>query len=222
VGLSVALLSHETLSELLNADLLSKEPKMTESREQLVNEPREWATLDSEIVYKNSYFAVLEDEVSLPAGEETTFVYISRSPAVIIAPILDNGQVVLVRQYRYIIGQDSWELPAGSVVDGETPAEAASRELEEETGYVARTLAPMNRMFTSNGTTDEVVHAFAALDLSHTSQKLEITECDMVVRAFGIQECTDMILRGDITCAGTSLTLLYLQHWLSSKRCEQI
>jgi ADP-ribose pyrophosphatase len=182
------------------------------------DKPRKWRRLSSKVAYENDFFRIIEDKVLVKPKNLVSFTYVSRLPGVIIAPLLDRNRIILVRQFRYIVGEDSWEFPAGGVNPTETPLSAARRELEEESGYAPGELILMNSLYTSNGTSDEVIHLYAAIGLSSAKQKLDSTESDMVSKVFSISESLEMAFNGTITCAGTCLTLLCLQHYLSTGR----
>ena len=84
--------------------------------------------------------------------------------------------VVLIKNERHCVNETLWELPAGTLEDGEDPAACAKRELEEETGYAAETLVPLGGFFSSPGFTTEYLHAFVAVGLTQTEQSLDETE----------------------------------------------
>lgn len=175
-----------------------------------------WELVQSATVYDGRRFKVKNDAVLLPNGFTTEYTYIDKSPAVMVVPVINENQLLMVRQYRYIVNVFSWEFPAGGILSGETPEEAAYRELLEETGYSAERLVPMSKVFTSNGNSNEHVYLYAAYDLHNVGQELEITEFDMLVKPFAISKCFEMVKQGVITCAGTILSLLYFQFFLNN------
>ncbi|MBP2657957.1 MAG: hydrolase [Firmicutes bacterium] len=93
--------------------------------------------LASKVVFKGNLLNVFSDQVELPNGKKASREYIKHPGAVAVVPITQEGNIVLVRQYRYPIGKLLLEVPAGKLDKGEQPDECALRELEEETGYVA-------------------------------------------------------------------------------------
>ena len=94
--------------------------------------------LSSKTAHRGGFFELKEDRVRLPDGKETVREYLIHPGAVVIIPVLDNGDLVMEWQYRYALKQHFYELPAGKLKPGEDPLECAKRELLEETGYVAQ------------------------------------------------------------------------------------
>jgi len=96
--------------------------------------------------------------------------------AVVILPLLPGDRVVLIHNYRFTVGRELLELPAGTLEPGEPPIVCAARELEEETGYAAGRLEPIGEFYTTPGVSNERMWAFAAYDLKATAQSLDPTE----------------------------------------------
>lgn len=92
--------------------------------------------------------------------------------AVVILPITCNGDIVMIRNYRYTIEEELCELPAGTREAGEEPLDTAARELAEETGYQAKSLKPLLQFYPSPGVLTERMHAFVATELTHVGQNL--------------------------------------------------
>lgn len=101
---------------------------------------------------------------------------VSFGSSVVVLPVLDDGRVLLIRQWRAAVGGWVIEAPAGRVEQGESPEQAAARELEEETGYRASRLEPLYSAYVSPGYSDEVQFAFIAYGLTPTRQSLEEDE----------------------------------------------
>lgn len=93
--------------------------------------------------------------------------------AVVILPLLDDNRIVMIRNYRYSVEQELWELPAGTMEPEEAPLRTAERELREETGYRASKLSPLLEFYTSPGICTERMHAFIATGLTHVGQDLQ-------------------------------------------------
>ena len=113
-------------------------------------------------VYEGRVVSLDVDEVSEPGGVEGTREVVRQSGSVAALPVLADGRIVLVRQYRYAVDDFVWELPAGRRDAGETPEAGARRELEEEVGLRAGALEPLVVFWTTPGFCDEVMHLFRA------------------------------------------------------------
>lgn len=145
--------------------------------------------------------------VTFPGGRQLTREIVRHPGAVVIVPILDNGDVVLIWNKRISIGQKLLECPAGTLEKGEEPALCAARELIEETGYEAATIVPLGWFHTTPGLTDEKMHAFAAKGLKEVGQNLEEDE-DIEVEVVKAGEALGRIDRGEFSDAKSMLALL--------------
>jgi ADP-ribose pyrophosphatase len=128
--------------------------------------------------------------------------------AVVILPLLDDGRVGLVRNYRASIDEALWELPAGTLEPGEDPLAAAHRELAEETGFWAERMELLATFFSSPGIMDERMHLFVAERLRAGSQHLDEGE-QIELAPAGWDECLAMARNGQIRDAKTLVGLLY-------------
>ncbi|MCE5319238.1 MAG: NUDIX hydrolase, partial [Parachlamydia sp.] len=103
--------------------------------------------MEADTVYHGDRF----DVVSLPIGNNKRRDVILHPGAVVILPILDHEHILLIRNQRFAVGKELWELPAGTLEKGEAPLETAKRELIEETGYEAAEMEPLTQFYTSPG-----------------------------------------------------------------------
>jgi ADP-ribose pyrophosphatase len=127
-----------------------------------------------------------------------------------VVPLLDDGRVVLIRQYRPIVGVEIWELPAGTLEAGESAEACAQRELREEAGYAAGRLEPLGEALADPGLTDERIFLFVARDLRPVDRSLDADEHIAVVPV-PLAEAYRMLEAGEILDAGTLLALLRLR-----------
>lgn len=116
-------------------------------------------------VFSGQMLNMYVDTVLLPNDKKATREYVKHPGAVAILPILPDGKIVFVRQYRYPVQKVLYELPAGKLDIGELPENCALRELREETGYVANKLEKLTSIFTVPAFCDEVIHIYKASDL---------------------------------------------------------
>jgi ADP-ribose pyrophosphatase len=147
------------------------------------------------------------DEVLEPGGVQGRREVVRQRGSVAALPVLDDGRVVLVRQYRYAVDALVWELPAGRRDPGETPEEGARRELEEEVGLRAGTLDPLLVFWTTPGFCDEVMHLFRATGLTPVPPRPEADE-KIESATFTLDEAMAMLARGEIREGKTLVALL--------------
>ncbi|TPW11077.1 MAG: ADP-ribose pyrophosphatase [bacterium] len=167
---------------------------------------------------------IVNQETTLdPAtGQRHTRGTIRHPGVAVIVPILDDGQILLMRQYRYAVGGELWELPAGTMagresgrfVDSpETPEGCAARELEEETGWRATRLEPLGVAFAMPGMSDELIHCFAAHGLEETRTERDEGELIREVRPISGDELRQMVVTNRIRDAKTLVALMF--HWMA-------
>lgn len=164
--------------------------------------------INSKIGFEGRLLQVNIDTVKLPDGSESTRELIHHPGAVAVIPILDDGRIVFVKQYRYPIASILYELPAGKLDRGEDPDFCAKRELSEETGYSAQNWRKLTSIVTTPGFTDEVIHLYVARNLEKHEQHTDEDEFIEIV-AFTAEQVKQMVLNGEIYDAKT-LSALYL------------
>ena len=162
--------------------------------------------MSSRIVYRGTTLVVSQDEVVLPGGRRIELDVVRHPGAAAIVPFESPTDVLLIRQYRYAAGGTILEVPAGKL-DGEDPEICAARELEEEAGRRAGRLEKLGSILTTPGFTDEVIHLFAAFDLTPTEARLEAHEVLSVVR-MPFAEAVDKVERGEIDDAKSVCAIL--------------
>jgi len=169
--------------------------------------------LSGEEVFSGKLLRVRRDVVRLPDGAEAVREYIRHPGAVLVVALLDDGRVVLERQFRYPHGRDFIELPAGKLEPGEPHLETAKRELLEETGYVAAEWRRLGVIHTSIGYTDESIEMFLARRLTKRQAKLDDEEF-LEVFDVPFEEAVAMVRDGRITDAKSVAGLLWVKSFL--------
>ena len=167
-----------------------------------------WTITAQREVYDNPWITVKEYDVIRPDGAPGLYgVMEPKNLAVGVVPIFENGDTVLVGQYRFAIDMPSWECPEGGGPLGEEPLTTAKRELAEETGWSAANWRELNRMAVSNSVTSEWGVGFLAWGLSEGAPNREGAEADMTVRRLPFQSALAMAMSGEITDAFSILML---------------
>jgi len=174
--------------------------------------------VSGEEVYSGRLLRVRRDVVRLPDGSEGVREYIRHPGAVLVVPLLEDGRVVLVRQFRYPHGRDFLELPAGKLDAGEAHLETAKRELLEETGYVASAWKRIGLIHTSIAYTDEGIEFWLARGLEQRGARLDAGEF-LEVLTLPFEEALEMVRGGGITDAKTVAALLWVNEWGQSDFC---
>jgi len=171
-----------------------------------------WRTRSSRTIYQNPWLRLREDLVELPSGRTTVYGVVSTGSCVGVLPFLDPDTVVLVRQYRYVAGRHTWEMPTGGVAPGEPITDAAQRELAEESGYRAGRLEPVCVYHTSKSVMDETAHLFLAFDLTRAMDPPEPDETESFqVRPHRFQQVLGMVDAGEIVDSMTIIAVLQAQ-----------
>ena len=167
-----------------------------------------WKTLSSKPIYENKWMSLREDVAEMPDGRTTLYGVVTFGDCVGVVPFLDDGQVVLVRQYRYVSKHAPWEIPTGGVDQGEPIMEAAQRELQEEIGYRAENLTLVSRYHTSKSVCDETAHIFIGEGLSPSEQIPDETEF-IEIRAFPFAEALRMVVASEIVDSMSVIGILH-------------
>jgi len=155
--------------------------------------------LSSDIVFTGKVFSIERARVRLPHGRESTQEIVRHSKSAVLIPIPAPGHVILIRQYRFSLNTWMWELPAGSVDEGETPEQAARRECHEEIGKVPSTIVRLAAVYPTPGYCDEEMVFFRVSNLEDTDETAAVDEDeDIEVRVFELREARDMVRRGEI------------------------
>src|SRR3984957_18293972 len=159
-------------------------------------------TISSKIVFKGKVFSVRRDEVIEPSGVRATRDMIAHSGSVVVMPVLDDGKIVLIRQYRHAARQYLWELVAGRIDPGENIKQAAVRELIEETGLRAKKMRLFLDFWPSPGFLEEKMFVLVARGVTQGEAEPEEDE-KIEAKAFGRAELQKMLRTGVLRDAKT-------------------
>jgi ADP-ribose pyrophosphatase len=172
--------------------------------------------IESTPVYRGKLLEVRLDRVRLPDGHESTREYVIHQGAVVIIPLLDNGELIFERQFRYQLGRAFLELPAGKIDPGEDILNTGKRELLEETGYSAREWRYLGVMHPCIGYSSERIEIFIARGLQRESgQRLDHGEF-LDVLDLSLDDALLAIRNGEITDAKTITALFWAEKVIRS------
>jgi ADP-ribose pyrophosphatase len=164
--------------------------------------------LKSEVLMKGRAFAIRRDYLKTPDGRETKLDIIEHGGSVVVIPVDEHGNILLVRQYRHATGGDLLELPAGTLDEDEDPEVCAAREIREETGMAAKVLTKLGEFYLAPGYSDEFMIVYLATELSDSPLDADDDEF-LSLEAVPIAEAIRMAERGQIPDA-KSLAALFL------------
>jgi ADP-ribose pyrophosphatase len=173
-------------------------------------------TETSEQVWRGRLLDVRRDTVRLPDGATATREYIRHPGAVVVVPLLEDGRLVLTRQWRHPLARVFVEFPAGKIDRGEAPLACGMRELTEETGYTAAEWARAGVMHNAIGYCDEAIEIWFARGLAEGAARPDDEEFVEAV-VLDEAELADRVARGDVTDAKTIAGLLWLQNWRAGR-----
>jgi ADP-ribose diphosphatase len=164
--------------------------------------------LGSEMIYQGKVFGLRRDEVLEPSGLRATREVITHPGSVVVLPVLPDGRIVMIRQYRHATRQYLWELVAGRKEPEETPKQGAARELLEETGYRAKRFKVFLDVFPTPGFLEERMYLLLAEGLTAGEAQPEEDE-KIEVRAYRLKELKQMIKSGRLRDAKSIAGILY-------------
>jgi ADP-ribose pyrophosphatase len=170
--------------------------------------------VESALVYEGGFIRVHKDSVLLPDGAVTSREYITHPGAVAVLAMLDSGNLVMERQYRYAPQREFIELPAGKIDHGEDILICAKRELLEETGYVATEWIHLTTAWPCIGYADERMEYFLARGLVHQGSQLDDGEF-LEVFELSLPEAIEWIRLGKINESKTIVGLFWLEKYLN-------
>jgi ADP-ribose pyrophosphatase len=168
--------------------------------------------LQSETLLQGSFLHVRRDTVRLPTGDSATREYVVHPGAVMVVPLLDDGRLVLERQYRWPLQRVLLEFPAGKIDPGEDARSCAVRELAEETGYRAAEWARAGVMHNAAAYSTEAIEVWFARGLSLGERQLDHGEHIDVID-MDAAELDRLAASGELTDAKTLIGLLWLSRW---------
>lgn len=170
-------------------------------------------TISKETIFEGKVVSLYIHNVELPNGKESTREIVVHRGAVGIVPVDNNGNVILIKQFRKPVEEELWEIPAGKLDNGETPEKCAERELCEEIGFKPTVLIRLTSIYTSPGFSNEVIHLFLAKGLEE--DKIENDEDEFLTSStYTFDELMGMINQGKIKDSKTITGILIARELL--------
>jgi len=169
-------------------------------------------TVSSKNIFSGRLLRVYLDEVSLPDGSRSTREWIKHQGASAVLPVFENGDVMLVRQFRYPPAKIFYEAPAGKIDPSEEAGVTARRELKEEAGLTCRHFRYIGQFYPCIGYSDEIIHLYTAWDIEAFEQKVDEDEFILKER-LPFREAVKMVHAGEISDGKTIVTVLRAWHW---------
>lgn len=163
--------------------------------------------MPDETLFQGCRFRVVRKQQQGVSGRTLFREVVIHPGAVVIVPVLQDGRICLIKNYRVSVDETLWELPAGTLEPDEDPLECALRETKEETGYIAGKMEFLQTFYMSPGILNERMHLFVARDLNQGDQELEDGEQIETV-PLPPRECLELVDRGEIRDAKTLAGLL--------------
>ena len=170
--------------------------------------------ISSKIMFQGCFLDVRCDTVKLPNGKTGTREWIKHPGAVCIIPKLSNDTIALIRQYRYPVGKEMIELPAGKLDNNEAPEQCAKRELEEEIGYKSNNLTFLTNIHPAIGFADEIMGLYFAENLIKTTVNLDKDEF-LEIMPTKLEKAVEMVWNGEITDVKTIIGILWAKRLFS-------
>jgi ADP-ribose pyrophosphatase len=166
-----------------------------------------YQTLRSRLLWSSPWYSLREDHVRFPDGSEGPYTVVDKREAVWIVPVLPDGSIVLIRNYRHTVSGWLWEVPAGGIEPDISPDEMARRELAEEIGGQAETLREVRSFYTMPGIGNERAHIYLAEGVTLGEPHHEPSEV-MERHILPREEVLAMVMRGDIADGPSALAIL--------------
>jgi ADP-ribose pyrophosphatase len=175
-----------------------------------------WQTMSAEQPLVTRWYSIRQDRVRTHTGEEIGYTYIDHPGSVFVVPVTLDGDILLIRQYRYPVHEWCWEVPAGGIEASEDAVSAAARELAEEVGALSYQLWPVAAFYSSTGISNARSQVYLATEVEVGPSQREPTELLHVV-ALPQAEALHMARSGEITDGQSALAVLLCERYLATR-----
>ncbi len=175
---------------------------------------KKWKKKKSELVLDTKFFKVRKDTVELPTGEAKEWTYWDSQDSAMVLGMTRDKKMVMIKQHRYLVGDEVIEFPSGGLHDGETIEAGAKREFEEESGFRCASLQKLGSFYETYGSLNRQIHIFFAKSVFQSRQKLDRGESgfeDIQVQLIDFEKAIKLALENKIVAMGSSLAILLLK-----------
>lgn len=175
---------------------------------------KKWIKEKSNLVFNNKHFKLRKDIVLLPSKKEKELFYWDSFDSAMVLGMTKNKKLIMIKQYRYLVGEDVIEFPSGGLHKNEKPEEGAKREFEEETGYKCNSLVKLGSFYETYGQLNRQIHIFFSKNIVKTSQKLDNGAKgyeDIKVELIDFKKAVDLAVKNKVVAMGSSLAILLLK-----------
>ena len=172
--------------------------------------------LSSKQIFDGVVVKLYVDDIELPNGKKSIREVVRHPGAVCVIPVTDEGEVIMVRQFRYPFSKPLLEIPAGKLEPNEDPLDAAMRELEEESGVVADKVEFMGELYTTVAFTDEKIYTYIATGLTYKEAHPDEDEF-VQVEKIPLAKLVDMVMAGEIKDSKTQVSILKADRLLNKR-----
>jgi len=176
---------------------------------------QKWEKINSKVIHKNPWYELVQDEVLMPSGQQGKYTYVNRHDAAVIIPMDENGNLYIIKQYRYPLQEFTWEFPGGCKGEAaENIEETAKRELLEEVGLSAKKWDCLGELFYAGGTSNQRAKVFLARDLEKQNAIPDLTEF-IAFKTIAVNEFEDMIGKNDVKESAVVAAFYLLKKFLN-------
>ena len=177
-----------------------------------------WKVISEKKLLSSKFFEVVQETISLPSGKKIQYDTVTRDPVAMIAPLTEDYQLYMIKQYRHIFKKYVLELPAGHLDKNETALAAAKRELREETGLVAKHWEEMAAVYNSASVVHSKIHLFLAKDLEVLERTQEDEEEEIEIVKIPLQQAVSKVISGEIESLATMYMVLLLDKFVKERK----
>ncbi|MBI4129842.1 NUDIX hydrolase [Candidatus Roizmanbacteria bacterium] len=181
---------------------------------------RNWKRITSQLIIDTKHFKIRKDILELPNKEIKEWIYWESGDSAMVVGMTKDKKLVMIRQYRYLVGDTVLEFPSGSINNNEKPEDGARRELTEETGYICGRLYSLGSFYETYGQLNRKIHLYFSSDLTKTKQHLDRGTRgfeEIKIELVSYDKAIDLAVNNKIVALGSSLAVLLLKAKIDNK-----